>query len=408
MSENNNPNRPGRPDRSGPKRHSGPGGPKRFDGPRGAKPGGKPSSGDRKPSGGRRFGDGDATDRPRRDDRAQGRPERGGFRRDDRPERGGARRGESGGFRRGERQEGGERGGFRRDGRSDARPERSERSERGGFRRDDRGDRGGFRRDDRPRPPRDRDNDEPEIVFPALDDDVEPKQLDRMARRELAGLDKDKADFVANHLVMVARLVDDEPERAHEHAQAALVKGSRIPVVRETLGITAYLTGDFALSLRELRTHRRLTRHDVNVPMMIDCERGLGRPNKGLELATEVNRAELPDGVAVELAIAVSGCRLDLGQVERALLELEIPQLNPNTAFSYSPALFDAYAVVLDELGRSDEAAQWGKRAQIAAEALEEAVATDELEVFEIPESEPVDEVDATEGVEAAEEPPSS
>jgi len=403
MSENNNSSRPGRPDRSGPKRQSGPGGPKRFDGPRGAKPGGRPGAGDRKPSGGRRFGDGDSTERPRRDDRGQGRPERSGFRRDDRNDRGGARGGESGGFRRGERQEGAERGGFRREGRPEGRPERSDR---GGFRREDRGDRGGFRRDDRPRTPRDRENDEPEIVFPALDEDVEPKQLDRMARRELAGLDKDKADFVANHLVMVARLVDDEPERAHEHAKAALVKGSRIPVVRETLGITAYLTGDFALSLRELRTHRRLTRQDLNVPMMIDCERGLGRPNKGLELATEVNRAELPDGVAVELAIAVSGCRLDLGQTERALLELEIPQLNPNKAFSYSPVLFDAYAVVLDELGRSDEAAQWGKRAQIAAEALEEAEATDELEVFELEEVEPVDEVSPPEAVEVVEEPP--
>ena len=79
MSENNNSSRPGRPDRSGPKRQSGPGGPKRFDGPRGAKPGGRPGAGDRKPSGGRRFGDGDSTERPRRDDRGQGRPERSGF-----------------------------------------------------------------------------------------------------------------------------------------------------------------------------------------------------------------------------------------------------------------------------------------------------------------------------------------
>jgi len=385
MSEHNNSNRPGRPDRSGPKRHSGPGGPKRFDAPRGGTQGRKPGASGGKPSGERRFGDSDSSERPRRDDRGQGRPERGGFRRDDRNDRGGARRGDSGGFRREDRQESGDRGGFRRDGRAEGRSER-----------------GGFRRDDRPRPPRDRENDEPEIVFPPLDDDVEPKQLDRMARRELAGLDKDKADFVANHLVMVARLVDDEPERAHEHAKAALVKGSRIPVVRETLGITAYLTGDFALSLRELRTHRRLTRQDLNVPMMIDCERGLGRPTKGLELATEVNRAELPDGVAVELAIAVSGCRLDLGQADRALLELEIPQLNPDKAFSYSPALFDAYAVVLDQLDRSAEAAEWGKRAQVAFEALEEADFVDELEVFELEEVEPVDEGELNE------EPPAS
>ena len=68
----------------------------------------------------------------------------------------------------------------------------------------------------------------------------------------------------------------------------------------------------------------------------------------------------------VELAIAMSGARLDLGQTQAALDELEIPQLDPSKAFSYSPALFDAYAVVLDELGRTDEAAEWGRRADLA------------------------------------------
>ena len=83
--------------------------------------------------------------------------------------------------------------------------------------------------------------------------------------------------------------------------------------------------------------------------------------------------ATLDVGVRVELAIARSGARLDLGQPDRALLELQIPELDPNVAYSYSPALFDAYAVVLEDLGRSDEAALWGQRANIAAQALAEA-----------------------------------
>jgi hypothetical protein len=178
---------------------------------------------------------------------------------------------------------------------------------------------------------------------------------------------------------MASRVVDEDPELAHQHALAALAKGSRIPVVRESLGITAYLCGDFVLALRELRTHRRLTRSDLNVPMMIDCERGLGRPDKGIELGREVKRAELPADVQVELAIALSGCRLDQGQADRALLELDIPQRDPNKAFSYSPALFDAYAVVLAELGRDEEAAEWGQRANVAAEALQEAQEPDDL-----------------------------
>ena len=232
------------------------------------------------------------------------------------------------------------------------------------------GERPGERAGERPR----RDEDlTPPPVFPSIDEDVEPKQLDRIARRDLTPLDKDDAEFVAKHLVMAGRLIDDDIDAAHQHALAAFHKGSRIPVVRETLGISAYLSGDFALALRELRTHRRLTGKDVNVPMMVDCERGLERPQRGIELARSVQVDSLEAGVKVELAIALSGARLDLGQPERALLELQIPELNPDLAFSYSPALFDAYAVVLDELGRSAEAATWGERAHVAARALAQA-----------------------------------
>ena len=231
--------------------------------------------------------------------------------------------------------------------------------------------RGGSR--DGERRPRSDDSVTPAPAFPDIDPDVEPKQLDRIARRDLSALDKDDAEFVARHLVMSGKLVDDDPELAFSHAKAALFKGSRIPVVRETLGITAYLTGDFALSLRELRTHRRLSGSDANLPMMVDCERGLGRSDKALELAHSVDPATLDTAVRVELAIARSGARLDLGQPDRALLELQIPELDPDVAYSYSPALFDAYAVVLEDLGRSEEAAVWGRRATIAAEALAEA-----------------------------------
>jgi hypothetical protein len=50
----------------------------------------------------------------------------------------------------------------------------------------------------------------------------------------------------------------------------------------------------------------------------------------------------LPVPVQVELAIAMSGARLDLGQAAVALVELQIPQLDPTTAYSWSPMLFAA------------------------------------------------------------------
>ncbi|PJJ71032.1 hypothetical protein CLV46_0569 [Diaminobutyricimonas aerilata] len=201
---------------------------------------------------------------------------------------------------------------------------------------------------------------------------MKPNQLERAARAELKTLSKENADDVARHLVMVARLIEDDPELAHRHAVSAARRAGRIGVVRETLAITAYGLGDFALALRELRTYRRISGSNDQLPMMVDSERGLGRPDRALELGRSVDRSTLPPAVQVELAIAMSGARLDLGQPEAALAELEIPQLDPTTAYPYSPALFDSYATVLDELGRTEDAERWGRLADRAAQALAE------------------------------------
>ncbi|WP_222942159.1 hypothetical protein [Protaetiibacter sp. SSC-01] len=263
------------------------------------------------------------------------------------------------------------------------------------------GERSGDRAD---RPPRPREDDRPRHDDPLIPEDVAANQLDRAARAELKTLSKDNADWVAKHLVMAGRLIDTDPELAHRHALAAARRAGRIGVVRETSAITAYATGDFALALRELRTYRRITGRDDQLPLMVDSERGVGRPQQALELGRSVPRADLEPAVQVALAIAMSGARLDLGQPELALTELEIPQLDPDRAFSYSPALFDAYATVLEELGRGEEAAEWYARSERAAEALEEASVPEGQDTIEIVEEILDDEYDDVEIVELEDE----
>lgn len=216
---------------------------------------------------------------------------------------------------------------------------------------------------------------------PEIPEEILPNQLDRVARAQLKTLSKENADEVARHMVMAASLINDDPELAHAHAVSAGRRAGRIAVVRETLAITAYATGDFALALRELRTYRRISGRDDQLPMMVDCERGLGRPEKALELGRSVPRTSLPVDVQVELAIAMSGARLDLGQTDAALVELQIPQLDPDTAFPWSPALFDAYATVLEDLGRDDEATTWFTRSDVATAALSSGDESDDLEI---------------------------
>jgi tetratricopeptide (TPR) repeat protein len=184
--------------------------------------------------------------------------------------------------------------------------------------------------------------------------------------------------------VSAALLIDEDPELAHQHAMSAGRRAGRVAVVRETLAITSYRLGDFAAALRELRTYRRISGRNDQLPMMVDCERGLGRPERALELGRSVDRAGLDTAVQVELAIAMSGARLDLGNPAAALSELEIPQLDPSTAFSWSPALYSAYAATLEELGRQDEADEWWARVDRAAEALAEAADEDAWETIDV------------------------
>ncbi|WP_249043861.1 primosomal protein [Agromyces italicus] len=219
---------------------------------------------------------------------------------------------------------------------------------------------------------------------PFIPERIDPRDLDKGARAELKTLSKENADWVARHLVAASELLEADPELAHRHAMSAARRAGRIAVVRETLAITAYATGDFTLALRELRTYRRISGSNDQLPLMVDSERGVGRPDRALEVGRAVDRGELPAAVQVGLAIAMSGARLDLEQPELALSELEIPQLDPDRAFSYSPALFSAYAEVLEELGRDAEAAEWRTRAARAEVALGGPAEAEFVEIFEL------------------------
>ncbi len=225
---------------------------------------------------------------------------------------------------------------------------------------------------------------EDRVPEPQLPDDVTAKDLHPAARNQLKTLSPENADRVARHLAMAAILIDDDPELANEHAVAATHRAGRIAVVRETAGITAYALGDFATALRELRTYRRISGNDDQIALIVDSERGMGRPDRALEEARSVKPSELEPAVRVALAIAKSGARLDQGDLDLALGELEIPEADPNTAFEWSPDLFTARAVVLEELGRDDEAAFWYERAEAASEALIEAAGGDELIISDL------------------------
>ncbi len=203
---------------------------------------------------------------------------------------------------------------------------------------------------------------------PELPEDVTGKELDRAVRAELSGLGAHTAAAVARHLVAAGRLLDGDPELAWEHALAARARGARIAAVREAAGLVAYHTGRYAQALAELRTWRRLTGSSAHLPVMADCERGLGRPERALALGTSPEAAGLATAERVELQIVVSGARSDLGQHEAAVLALQIPELESASPEEWVPRLRSAYASALAAAGRAEEARSWAERAGTLAE----------------------------------------
>jgi tetratricopeptide (TPR) repeat protein len=199
----------------------------------------------------------------------------------------------------------------------------------------------------------------PRFVEPPLADEVDYRDLDRGARAGLRSLPKDLAEKIGRHLVAAGQLLDEDPATALAHAQYARNLAPRLAVVREGYGVAAYVNGEYATALTELRAVRRMTGDASYLPIMADCERGLARPERALALASDPDVAKLAPAERVELAIVASGARRDRGEAKAAVVALQGPDLERSDVQPWTVRLWYAYAVALTAAGRTDEARQW-------------------------------------------------
>ena len=194
---------------------------------------------------------------------------------------------------------------------------------------------------------------------PELPPEADISALDPEIKGELRGLPKGLAEIVGRHLAAAGLLVDSNPVLALEHARYARGKAARIGVIREAAGLTAYHAGEWAEALSELRAARRMSTGTGHIAVMADCERALGRPERALELAREVQGQPLSPDEAVELRIVAAGARRDMGQFDAAVVALQGEDLDPKRRDPWSARLFYAYADNLEAAGRSEESVQW-------------------------------------------------
>ncbi|WP_207838238.1 HAD-IIA family hydrolase [Williamsia soli] len=221
---------------------------------------------------------------------------------------------------------------------------------------------------------------------PPLPDDVVPQDLDTEVRRDLLSLDRTNADTVSRHLIMTFRLLDEDPVLALEHARAARRRAGRIAMVREAAGIAAYTAQEWAEALSELRAARRMSGGNALLPMIADCERGLGRPERAIDVARSDEGRALTGEDAAEMRIVESGARLDLGEFDKAIVTLQTKDLDPARVGTDAARYFYAYAAALLAAGRRDDAITWFMN---AASADDDDVTDAEDRLMELAEPDP-------------------
>ncbi|MFF8412403.1 tetratricopeptide repeat protein [Streptomyces omiyaensis] len=193
--------------------------------------------------------------------------------------------------------------------------------------------------------------------------EVTGEEIDPDVRQELLSLPKGLADDVARNLVMVAQLIDEDPEKAYGYSRVALRLASRVAAVREAAGFAAYANQKYSEALAEFRAARRMSGGVDLWPVMADCERGLGRPERALAMAGEPEVQKLDKAGQVEMRLVAAGARRDMGQLDAAIVTLQSPELASSANHPWTARLRYAYADALLAAGREQEAREWFAKA---------------------------------------------
>jgi tetratricopeptide (TPR) repeat protein len=126
----------------------------------------------------------------------------------------------------------------------------------------------------------------------------------------------------------------------------------RSAAVRELLGIAYYRLGAYAEAARELAAFRRLSGTSEQNPVLADCYRALGRPDKAVSYCDEVRPGAADPAIYYEAQIVAAGALSDLGRVDDAIARLERLDLDPDVAAEHHLRAWYALADLLERRGR--------------------------------------------------------
>ena len=128
---------------------------------------------------------------------------------------------------------------------------------------------------------------------------------------------------------------------------------------RELLGLAYYRAGQYAEASKELAAFRRLSGSTEQNPVLADCYRALGKPDKALEYCREIDRRKVDEAVYYEGAIVGAGSLADMDRVDDAITLLEQLNLRPEVAAEHHLRVWYALADLLERKGKFTQAREW-------------------------------------------------
>lgn len=168
--------------------------------------------------------------------------------------------------------------------------------------------------------------------------------------------------YVAGDLEEALRLADQSKHIALRSTHA-----------REFLGIALYDAGRYKEAATELSAFRRLSGSTEQNPLLADCYRALQKPEKAIEICSEIDVGKVGPAIYYEGAIVAAGALADMGKLDDAIAQLERLDLEPAMAEEHHIRAWYVLGNLLEQKGRFTQARSWFEAAASADPELTDA-----------------------------------
>ncbi|HEV2754854.1 MAG TPA: tetratricopeptide repeat protein [Actinomycetota bacterium] len=156
-----------------------------------------------------------------------------------------------------------------------------------------------------------------------------------------------------------AAYLEDDLDEAIDLGEQAKHMALRAVSPRELLGLIYYRAGRWQEAARELSAFRRLSGSPAQNPVLADCYRALGRPERAVELCDEVTPELVTPDVFYEASIVAAGALADQGRLDDAIARLERLELQPENAEEHHLRAWYVLGDLLERRGRFTQAREW-------------------------------------------------